>query len=361
MNDIYYKKAKKYKYKYLKLKREYIAKGGVWGLKNLSSCIARPPVLFSTNSLNELQIKRDYPMTSTSDSKSLINEFNNINHIGRLLSYNDYQKELANFKSLNPPPNFFFNPTMEQYIRIKFACLISKEKRVVQVQVPQIVSGTYKAMILPDNHLKQTFPKCSVIGSADSYGYIISNTSKSFSQLYLNSQFSKPIISSFKIAHASILLNKLIEAIENFLIPLHNQGYVLDFDWDKKINWNTRSYLDENYYENIYWDEINRKIYFNILKIKKDNLKQYIYKDIKGLIYYIYKFYTLILTNLNLNSNLNPLIIRLDKFLSKDTKVTSEELIEEIKIIINSLETTIKNSQDKQMHFALKQLKLLDS
>ena len=234
MNDIYYEKAKKYKYKYLKLKREYIAKGGVWGLKNLSSCIARPPMLFSQNSLNELKIERDYPMTSTSDSKSLINKFNNINYIGRLLSYNDYQKELANFKSLKPPPNFFFNPIMEQYIRIKYACLIFKEKRVAPLQMAplQIVSGTYKAMFLPDNHLKQTFPKCSVIGSADSYGYIISNTSKSLSQLCLNSQFSMPIINSIKIQHAIILLNKLIEAIQNFLIPLHNQGYVLDFDWD---------------------------------------------------------------------------------------------------------------------------------
>jgi hypothetical protein len=357
MNDIYYEKAKKYKYKYLKLKREYIAKGGVWGLTKLSSCIATPPVLFSQKSLNELQIKRDYPMTSTSDSKSLINEFYDINHIGRLLSYNDYEKELANFKSLNPPPNFFFNPIMEQYIRIKYACLIFKEKRVVPEQL-QIVSGTYKAMILPDNHLKQTFPKCSVIGPANSYGYIISNTSKSFSQLCLNSQFSKPINDSFKIQHATILLNRLIEAIKNFLIPLHNQGYVLDYDWDKTINWKTRSYLDEqDYYENIYWDEKNYKIYFNILKMKKDNLKQYIYKDIKGLIYYIYKFYTLILRNLKLNLNLNHLINKLDDYLINNTNVTSEELIIEIRIIIDSLKTTIQNSQDEKMLYYLKMFK----
>lgn len=299
-------------------------------------------------------------MTSTSDSKILINEFNDINHIGRLLSYNDYQKELANFKSLKPPPNFFFNPIMEQYIRIKYACLIFKEKRVVPLQMAplQIVSGTYKAMILPDNHLKQTFPKCSVIGSANSYGYIISNTSKSLSQLCLNSQFSKPISGSFKIQHATILLNGLIEAIQNFLIPLHNQGYVLDYDWDKTINWKTRSYLDEqDYYENIYWDEINYKIYFNILKMKKDNLKEYIYKDIKGLIYYIYKFYTLILRNLKSNLNLNPLITKLDNFLINNIKVSSEELIIEIRKIIDSLKTTIQNSQDDKMSYYLKMFK----
>lgn len=91
--------------------------------------------------------------------------------------------------------------------------------------------------------------------------------------------------------------------------------------------------------------------------MKKDNLKQYIYKDIKGLIYYIYKFYTLILRNLKSNLNLNHLINKLDDYLINDKKVTSEELIIEIRIIIDSLKTTIQNSQDKKMLYYLNMFK----
>jgi len=35
MNDIYEQKAKKYKYKYLKLKKQYIAEGGIWPFDDL--------------------------------------------------------------------------------------------------------------------------------------------------------------------------------------------------------------------------------------------------------------------------------------------------------------------------------------
>ena len=127
MTDIYKQKARKYKNKYLKLKQEYIAKGGVI-FRRISGCTIIPPPKFSYETLFKLQISRNYPLTSISDSKSQINSFCNPNNFGRLLSYNDYQKELENFKSLNPAPNFFFDPVMEEYVKIKYACLIEKEK-----------------------------------------------------------------------------------------------------------------------------------------------------------------------------------------------------------------------------------------
>ena len=240
MNDIYiYKqKAEKYKYKYLKLKQEL--EGGN------KSCTYDLPITFDKTKLNvdngqiknRLNIQTDF---YTNDKNFY--SFNKIGYIGRIYEYNEYSDNiLPKLKLLENIPNI-----NKDYIDTLYASTIYKEKRFF------IKFGT--------NYIKQLFENCPIIDKTDKtdeikrYGYIIRNNSTSLNNFSIYLKKYLKFIENFKIA------------IEQFIIPLHKAGYVLN-----NIN------LD-----NIYWDEDEGKVYFNIFQmteITKDTDKNI---DINGL------------------------------------------------------------------------------
>jgi hypothetical protein len=317
MNDIYKKKAKKYKYKYLKLKQGYFAEGG-WG-KSFEGCTTNPPKKFSPESLEKLRIVQDTNFYIYIPNININSFAGNKDYIGRLLSYNDYNNELQIYKKnlqiLNHSIKNFISLNMEKYIRkIVFACAIFKEERSPSVP------GPIKAVLFPENHLKKTFPNCSTIGKEEFYGYIISDNS---GKLLKDLSFSYQCIYN--------LLINLKDAIENFLKPLHESYYVLDdINWDKDINWDLNIHFKKDIYwdQNIYWDENKKNIYFNISKIKTNSNKDEHYKDFKGLLYYIFILCTFV-------PKLSYLIQIINKKLKDDDKITSDYLIRTLDVLID--------------------------
>jgi hypothetical protein len=249
MSNIYKQKAEKYKYKYLKLKQELY--GG-------NKCTYNLPILFNKNELNvdkdnipnKLNIKTDF---LTNDKKFYI--FNKKGYIGRIYEYNEYDDIISKLNLFKNIPNI-----NQDYIDIVYACTIHKcnDKEI------GIFSNNFK--------------NCKIVINRF-YGYIISS-SKSLRNFnnYNNIQNYLKLIDNFKYA------------VTNFIIPLHNAGYVLN-----NIN------LD-----NIYWDEDKNKIYFNILKMTENTNK---YIDINGLscsiFYFLYeqKLITDLLLKIFCNNN----------------------------------------------------------
>jgi hypothetical protein len=232
MNDIYiYKqKAEKYKYKYLKLKQELYGSG--------NHCTYNLPIKFENDSFNfelddsgKLKIVTDYPInTPNSDFKKFNIQGNN----GRILNYEDYEVILKLLKN-----------SELKYTNIVYTCTIYKEKRI----------GYFKRFG-KKNYIKDKFTNCPIFNKSDKYGFIITENIKGLDMENLINNNIELFIQ---------FINHLILTLKNFIIPLHNAGYILN-----NINFN-----------NIIWNKDEKKVYFNILNITKDTNK---YKDIKDLI-----------------------------------------------------------------------------
>ena len=74
MNDIYEQKARKYKYKYLKLKNEYIAEGGMFGMFNWGKKIKTK---LNDNDINEQNIKKFLEKLKKSIDSNIIPLYDN--------------------------------------------------------------------------------------------------------------------------------------------------------------------------------------------------------------------------------------------------------------------------------------------
>ena len=254
MSNIYKQKAEKYKYKYLKLKKE-LEGGIIYDDNNI--CLYNLPIttfhhykdsiiIEDGNSPGQikqkLNIKIDRYIHNSPSQSSPFDDFCNYNkegYIGKILNYNDYNKT---FQTLNELRKNNINLI---YINILLGCRIYKEKR------NKLSKLSSKNLILT------IFPNCEKMfktSANDSpyFGYIISS----------NKSIDENI--------SEIFIINLIDAIKNFIVPLHEAGYVLNN-------------IDEN---NILWDE--NKVYFNIEKMTKNtdnNIDNNI--DLKSLKYYI--------------------------------------------------------------------------
>jgi hypothetical protein len=280
MSDIYiYKqKAEKYKYKYLKLKQELYG-----GSDQYDNCTITPSILFNNKLLDKFTIEQEYPPIQTD-----INSFNNNNNIGRLMKYKVYEIELKNYKNkLKIINELKINTT---YIpEIKYACKIKNIKS-------WSTTDAYKIII-------EFFPKCSNRSKRSSkFAYIISTDPGKLLNDIDKAYMSSNILSFLK--HLKI-------AIEEFIIPLHKAGYVLN-----NIDWN-----------NINWD--GEKVYFNISEMKQDINKN---NDIKGLINSIFKLrkdeYIFILEYTN---NI------LDKLVTDEKIIDANNLIIKLDYLIKSI------------------------
>jgi hypothetical protein len=248
MNDIYiYKqKAEKYKYKYLKLKQELYGGG--------DPCSYILPITFDNNRLiidddkqsgkinKKLNIKINYRAIDSPNADFYT--YNKEGYIGQLFKYKNYNIILNNLEILKKISNIDLS-----YIDIVFGCTIFKEEQ------ESIISSNYIRTIFKDcEHILKNniFKK-----SKDRFGYIIST--------YPGKNIN--IIDLIKSKSDLIkFITDLINALEKFIIPLHNERYFLNN-------------IDLN---NIKWNAINRKIFFNILKIEENKNNNNI--DIKALI-----------------------------------------------------------------------------
>jgi hypothetical protein len=214
MSDIYEIKARKYKYKYFKLKQEleggFILGKSYWGesfvdrlknffnLNNQIICTITPPIL-----LDGLTIIQDYPVNKISS----LQDFNNEDHLGHLVTYknDNYKQELKNFEEV------LSIDTMQKYTSVlKFACNMFKDDFLKHIK--DKTEEPYKSIHRCQNKIIDDEKTVN-------YGYIIStNTGKSFNELTeddINDGNIKQILISLK------------EGIINFITPLYKNGYVL--------------------------------------------------------------------------------------------------------------------------------------
>ena len=188
---------------------------------------------------------------------------------------------------------------MLEYIpKIVFACTIKNDKSTI-----------YNTLL---NEIFQ-FKYCTKSNKSTKYGYIITTN------------IGESIYDFMSISDLIIFIPHLIDAINNFIIPLNNAQNVLN---NIKL-------------DNIYWNK--QKVFFNISKMTKITKDNNI--DIKGLIDSIQKINVIKKINFKLESILTAdnLIIKLNEIKSN---LISFERSEEIK---TSLIDNKQNKLDKIM------------
>jgi hypothetical protein len=318
MNEIYKQKAEKYKNKYLKLKQELY--GGYEYEYN--NCTSNPPIYFDLKNFYILEkneefdrlndkisakgkilIKEDYRDNNTININSYSNDKK---YVGRLIKsktskfykYDDeyeieYENTNKNYKIINDL-QITNKEKMLQYIpKIIYACRIKNDK-----------STTYAAVT-------KFFPDCTKSTNSTRYGYIITTNMGKNINVYM------------KMSDLIKFIPNLIDAIQNFIIPLNNANYFLN-NIDLK---------------NIYWNQNTQKVFFNISEMKKmtnkteNTDKEKLINSIRRFIDLVYLVYN----NLNTNDDYYSLINALNEIKEKFIKLIN------IKITYNN----IKSQEDK--------------
>jgi hypothetical protein len=241
MSDIYKQKAEKYKYKYLKLKQELY--GGIYEanlyylpINSISEINNKNKLVFNnSNKINEFNIKIDYPPHLDNTFENF-NRFNIEGYNGRIFQYDVYKSVLSNLQIIE---KLDIDKTYVQ--NIELACTIYYKYEIKSFR--RNTNTNYFDVIFKNNNI--------YIQKITDYGYIIRKNKKEINTLKIYLEF----------------INNLKDAIENFIIPLHNAGYVL------------------NIY-NVNWD--GKKVYFDIEKMTQNNDKNI---DINGLSKYIFNYF----------------------------------------------------------------------
>jgi hypothetical protein len=315
MSDIYKQKAEKYKYKYLKLKQELEG-----GDEEYNDCMISPSILFNDELLKNIEQKYNL-------HNYHINYFNNdINYVGRLIKFkkikkftNNLQIELNNFTIIKEN-----NKIDETYTpEIVYACIINNNKSFFSLSSTSSIYETLDKIFL--NSTKSDINT--------KYGLIIStNPGKKLKNLYYDINNYLPFINYLKIA------------IQQFIIPLHKAGYVLNN-------------IDLN---NIYWDE--KKVFFNISEMT-ENINNNI--DIQGLTNSIYKLFNKFSKEYNYNNH-KYLIIKeynctdqLLKAFCNDKSININDLVTKLDYISESIEK-YKDYLEKTKLLDINTKKLLD-
>ena len=303
MNDIYKQKAEKYKYKYFKLKKEL--EGGKHPYTY--PCSYYLPIKFDTDSLDfgtnigKLKVVKDYPINAP-NTEIEFNKYNNYGYTGIILKHEDYLILLP----------ILTEPNIVEYTKVVYACTINKEKRDKKL-------GLFKT---GTNYIRTIFPKCdhilkmSATKNEGKFGYIITKDIEEIRGDYN----TKVEISADKLINGKIelftkFINHLINTLNNFIIPLHEAGYILNNIYKQTIN----------------WDIEKEEVYFDITKMTKDTDKC---KDIKNLISFILELS--IVRNKHYTKEL------LKELSNKCDKNTT------IKILINNLPDIIKCAKNEE-------------
>jgi hypothetical protein len=187
MSNIYEQKARKYKYKYLKLKQEYIGEGGEINNKLCKSIIL-------TSKFQNLEVKEIYKSSIfRKDWKTYINEL----HTGKLVWGNPF-RFIDNFKIIKQISNY------KQYIAklVYIGKVINKN---------DLVDGTNKfnkICLESEDYLN------------DIHIIIRRNVGITFEDFFIsNTNITNEVF--------NVILKSLIDGIKNFIIPLYEKGYVL--------------------------------------------------------------------------------------------------------------------------------------
>lgn len=302
MNDIYEHKAEKYKYKYLKLKQE------LYGGEHPYPCSYDLPIKFVTDSLDfgnnisgKLKVVKDYPINAP-NTEIEFNKYNNYGYTGIILKHQDYLILLP----------LLTKPEIVKYTKVVYACTINKEKRDKKLGL--FKSGT--------NYIRTIFPKCdhilkmSATKNKGKFGYIIT---KDIEEIIEENNHRVRILAHELINNEIELfekfINHLINTLNNFIIPLHEAGYILNNIYEETINWVIEK----------------KEVYFDITKMTKDTDKC---KDIKNLISFI----------------LNLSIVR-DKHYTKELLKDLSNKCDKnttIQILINNLPNIIKCAKNEE-------------
>jgi hypothetical protein len=290
MNDIYKQKAEKYKNKYLKLKQELY--GGAKCTFDLPIDYKgkEKKILFDkSNQSNKINIDIEYPeINNTFDN---FNKYNIKENNGQILKYKDYLNILNNFKSKLEIINKI-NLDNTHVQNIELACKIYY-KYINYSLIPFRTKTNYFNVI---------FSECKYDNNEKEYGYIIRKKKEEINTLEKYIEF----------------INNLRNAIEKFIKPLHNAGYVL-------------SNIDAS---DIIW--YGKKVYFNIERMKINDDKNI---DIKGLLDYILNYF-----KFDLNDNYYYTNKVLKKF--SNMPINIDDLLD---YILNSIEELI--NYDKKINF----------
>jgi len=312
MIDIYEQKAKKYKYKYLKLKNTYIAKGGVWKdlekffepvitpivqkvkevshqieqvvkpvsqlvlLHNINykvefigsgayGCIISPPLQFNNN--NNINIKFN---------KNINNIFTSNDYVGKLLSCDDnaFNNEYDEFKKLEK-----IDPEANHRSQLIFAAYMSIEelKENLNFLLNNVKNNeTYVQLKKLEKCLINPQKKIINYSSSKNYGYIISTrVGKSFKEIITlkNNKFIDE-------KNFTIILEKLKESIEDLIKKLYGKDFIhgdIKFD-NMTITLNDKGELDDK--SKIYFIDFGFMQKYDDYEKLKDKLNYYIYQDI---------------------------------------------------------------------------------
>ena len=300
MSDIYEQKAKKYKYKYLKLKKQYIAKGGGWEdlnkifeplvtpvmeqvkqvtkqieqfvkpvsqlvlLHNINyeiefigygtyGCIISPPLQFNNN--NNINIKFNTNINNIFTSKE---------YVGKLLScdnnaFNDEYEQFINIEKIDKDANHrsklifaAYMSTEELKENLIFLCNNLQNEKTKK-QIKQL----YKCLINPEKQIINS-------SISKNYGYIISTR--------VGKSFKYHKLYEFKTDEIITILENLKESIGDLIQKLYDDEYIHgDIKFDNMT-------LDENL--KVYFIDFGfMQKYYDYEKLKLISI-HYIYPDI---------------------------------------------------------------------------------
>jgi hypothetical protein len=265
MNDFYEKKAKKYKYKYLKFKKQYFSKGGSlkfnYNLKFIGKgtygCIISPP--FQTTKMKEHNLNYE-----TKD------------YVGKLLScdnniFNNEYQEFLYLDNIDPEAKYRSKLIYKEYM--------SKD---------ELKTNTFLRFI-PYSQLNQLY-NClnerilNYNNNNNNYGYIISTR--------VGISFKDHNLYNFKKEQIITILKNLKKSIEDFIQKLYKNESI---HGDIKF---ANITLDDNL--NVYFIDFGFMTKYNIEKNIDDKSKNHQYPDILDIFFNIkYDFKTKLIKLLN--------------------------------------------------------------
>ena len=310
MTDIYEYKARKYKLKYLKLRRKYIGEGGV--IINNGFNIAKR--LIEKDDLIKLDIQKQNgePYFDNIDRfEGILLNVGNYNKIQLIKKYDLY--------SYNTPIIKYIGQIIYNYNKSIFS-RNTKYKIITKYfgenSISKTENNTYYYMI--SEVIKRSDNK-NIFNKLLNYDYYQYEINDSFGSYNINYENIKYILNSLKIG------------IDILITNLYNNNYILDTIDEKNIILK------------------NNKVYFinySKLQICDDNNK---YNDIKALakfIYWLFKTYTFTFTNGSF-----PILygtLELVEELNEDTINTPKDLSNRLNNIIKSI---IESNKDIDTNF----------
>ena len=216
MNNIYAQKAKKYKYKYLKLKNEYNGEGGNYLGEGTYGCLISPPYRFTYGSI-----------IHGNDNIDMYND----NHVGKFLKcfemgdYNSFYDEYEELIKLNG-----IDPQAEHRSKIVFAAYIKSfgNNKVLLTDNNYQISKQDVNYPKLDNCLKRVKNKYisnnpqtnnpKTNGIFYNFGYIISTK--------VGSSFDKIKLNKFNINEIIQILTNLKESIQDLITTLYSKKLI---------------------------------------------------------------------------------------------------------------------------------------